>query len=825
MFRAITVTARLVLGALALSLAALLSTHLPGGPIPAVSADATFVVDSTGDEADAAPGDGICEDGPYFDGPGRCTLRAAIEESNASPGHDTISFEIASACIDFDASTICQPGGEPEFGVQTISPRSPLPAITDPVAIDGTTQPGYSGQPLIQLDGTNVGESSGLSVGGSYYNSTTIRGLAISGFPVYGIGVVGGKAIIQGNVIESNGGPDRSGRPRGGIYVDEGGATIGGTSPGAANVIALNRGHGIVLGRFSGATISGNSIYDNVGQGIFLECRRLAVGPCGTRPDHIPAITSVERVGDSIVVRGINLPDPPPYAVPQWNVTLEFFASRTIDPSGYGEGEIFLGARNMAGLTFEETFPAPPVGCIITMTGTTFHADSSSFSRGVLIGKAPGVITVNSAADPAAVDLCGGPCAAGGEGCTLREAIDLANATPGTDTIAFDIGGPRTITLNAPLPTVSDPLVIDGTTQPGFSGKPLIELDGSLAGRVTGLDLRAGHSVVRGLVINRFFVGIAVGSGDNTIQGNFIGTDPSGTIARGNEYMGVSAALFGLWGSPVFNNNLIGGTTPLDRNLISGNGWGVRAWRGSGVRLLGNFIGTDYSGTKSLANAYAGVWADGVTIGGPGPGEGNLISGNSGPGIAVEGGTEIVGNKIGTTANGKKPLGNGGAGIIDSSGYGWVDVRDNIIAYNGTWGINAGGGAGNLLRNSIHSNGAEGLVMYSDPDYPTSSVVESASRSRGGLTVSGSARSVPEADLQIELFASEACDPSGYGEGQLPLGSVAVTANTSGDASFTITVDAPAHPFQYVTATVTTSIDGYPGYTSSFSNCLPISPP
>ncbi len=112
--------------------------------------------------------------------------------------------------------------------------------------------------------------------------------------------------------------------------------------------------------------------------------------------------------------------------------------------------------------------------------------------------------------------------------------------------------------------------------------------------------------------------------------------------------------------------------------------------------------------------------------------------------------------------------------------------------------------------------------MYSDPDYPTSSVVQSASRSRGELTISGSARSVPEADLEIEVFASEACDPSGYGEGQLPLGSVRVTADAAGDASFSTAVDAPAGRFQYVTVTVTSIVGDYPGYTSSFSNCLPV---
>jgi len=265
MFRAFTVATRLAIGAVALSLAAFLPAHLPGGAISSVRADATLIVDSTGDEGDGAPGDGACA--IALDGP--CTLRAAIQEANALSGNDTIHFNL------------------PPAGGYVIAPTSALPAMVGSLVIDATTQPGYSGQPLIELDGRNAGQASGLSVSTWYDYSLAIRGLAISRFAVYGISVAGrGNTVIQGNVIESNGGPDQSGRPRGGIYVDEGGATIGGASLGAANVIARNLGHGIVLGRFSGATISGNSIYDNAGQGIFLECRRLAVGPCGhqTRP-------------------------------------------------------------------------------------------------------------------------------------------------------------------------------------------------------------------------------------------------------------------------------------------------------------------------------------------------------------------------------------------------------------------------------------------------------------------------------------------------------------------------------------------------------------
>lgn len=90
---------------------------------------------------------------------------------------------------------------------------------------------------------------------------------------------------------------------------------------------------------------------------------------------------------------------------------------------------------------------------------------------------------------------------------SLRQAILDANASPGQDTVAFQIGagGPQTILPNSALPVVTDPVVLDGTTQPGYTGNPIIELAGTQAGAlVTGLTISAGASTVRGLVINSF---------------------------------------------------------------------------------------------------------------------------------------------------------------------------------------------------------------------------------------------------------------------------------------------------------------------------------
>ena len=108
---------------------------------------------------------------------------------------------------------------------------------------------------------------------------------------------------------------------------------------------------------------------------------------------------------------------------------------------------------------------------------------------------------------------------------SLREAIITANNTVGTDTINFSIGtGAQTILPSSALPVITDPVIIDGTTQPGFAGKPIIELKGTSAGaNASGLQIDAGSSTVRGLAINRFSTGIFLTTkGNNLIAGNFV---------------------------------------------------------------------------------------------------------------------------------------------------------------------------------------------------------------------------------------------------------------------------------------------------------------
>src|SRR5215204_2145623 len=271
-------------------------------------------------------------------------------------------------------------------------------------------------------------------------------------------------------------------------------------------------------------------------------------------------------------------------------------------------------------------------------------------------------IEVNSTVDLSDVSI-NGTCAADsptGNLCTLRAAIQESNATPEKEIIAFDIPGSgiKTISLGGLLPSITKPVIIDGYSQPGASPNTLavgnnallrVELDGSEArgGALTrGLTIReSSDSLIRGLVINRFSgEGISVfgdtSSGptianNNRIEGNFIGTDTSGTQDLGNSIDGVTIA------SGAFNTT-VGGTSRSARNLISGNGLsGVRVSSGSaGNQVQGNYIGTDKSGKADLGNAGSGVLtfdASNNTIGGATAGAGNVISGNGQSGVALLG--------------------------------------------------------------------------------------------------------------------------------------------------------------------------------------------
>ncbi|RKH33614.1 hypothetical protein D7Y13_05495 [Corallococcus praedator] len=247
---------------------------------------------------------------------------------------------------------------------------------------------------------------------------------------------------------------------------------------------------------------------------------------------------------------------------------------------------------------------------------------------------------------------------------SLRAAITSANAAAGADTIAFNIpgAGVQTLVVLSALPTVTDTFNIDGTTQPGSVGVPLVELNGVVSDSSAFRFVSSGNTL-QGLTLNRFSVNVLlVGSGGNTVQGCYIGTDTTGVLTQGN---GVGIIVSS-------SNNTIGGVTAGARNVISGNtGDGIAVTAGaSGNRILGNFIGTTALGTTPMGNADAGIHLVGsplTVIGGVVTGAGNVIAGNGSHGVYLEGGAgfaTVYGNSIGTNPAGTLPLGNAGSGVF-----------------------------------------------------------------------------------------------------------------------------------------------------------------
>lgn len=250
---------------------------------------------------------------------------------------------------------------------------------------------------------------------------------------------------------------------------------------------------------------------------------------------------------------------------------------------------------------------------------------------------------------------------------SFRQAILAANALPGPDQIVFAIpgGGVHTIAPTTAMPFITEALTIDGTTQSGYTAAtPRIELSGaSLPAGVDGLRVTSGNTIILGLIINRFqpiFLGgggngiVLDTGGGNTVNACFIGTDATGTTALGNGTAGISITSS--------SGNRIGSTTVGfgNGNLISGNGGVGIVVNGpsSNNEILSNLIGTNLSGTAALANT-----GDGVTIFGGDANQvnSNILSGNGANGLSVTGSatnTHVAGNRVGIDITGTAFLSN-----------------------------------------------------------------------------------------------------------------------------------------------------------------------
>ena len=391
----------------------------------------------------------------------------------------------------------------------------------------------------------------------------------------------------------------------------------------------------------------------------------------------------------------------------------------------------------------------------------------------------------------------------------MLQAIFDANGTANSggvpDEIHFDIPGigVQTIRPTSPLPTITDPVVIDGYTQPGATvntltlgdnANLLIELNGESTGSGSGLAFTAGNSTVRGLVINRFFQdGINLNSNSGyVIEGNFLGTDPTGSNSLGNGRHGVSL-------EDGVSNSTVGGAA-MRRNLIAFNGVNFIVFgAGNGVGIV--------SGSNNVvqSNIIVSNVLSGIGIAG---GSGHTITGN-----------EITSNQLlGMFVNGtghaisvNSVHSNIGQGIV-SSGSG-ISLSSNSIFANTGLGIDLHGGAEDANFVTANDLGDTDSGPNNLQNFP---VINSVSSAAGSTTITGTLNSTANTTFRIELFANDAADPSGFGEGQTYLGAKVVDSDGSGNATFTLTVPTAVPVGQFVSATATDPA----GNTSEFSQAV-----
>jgi CSLREA domain-containing protein len=833
----------------------------------------------------------------------------------------------------------------------------------------GTAALGNSGQGISDFNGASSNTIGGTTPGDGNVISANNNGIAINNATTTG-------NVVQGNLIGTDSsGALALGNLNRGITFDQDSKnnTIGGG--GAGNTIAHNGSNGVWMGGAltTGNAILGNAIYANGAIGIDLAANGVDVNDTGdgdTGPNNFqnhPVLSAAltNSAGSANFAGSLN-------SAASTNYRIELFASSVADPSGFGEGERYLGATNVAtdvtgNVLFAVSLAAAlGAGESVSATATNLTTNDTSEFGNVVVATGSLVVTTTSDTvdgDTSSVaNLIATPGA--DNRISLREAILATNATAGTDTVGFaipltdpnhfyykddalagslsivqattlaDVSTPSSPVITSydsdypaglahswyriqpagALPNITDTLLLDGSTEPlALTGAPAIELNGALAGATTGLTLTgaaSSGSTIKALDVDQWganAIRCLASSSNNVVVGNYLGTGPAGKLSNGNA-VGVFLSTSGnrIGGTTVAERNVISansvdglqistatatgnlvqgnyigvdvtGTAALGntntgvaiyagaanttvggsasaRNLISANGlYGVGLSATTGNVIASNFIGTNAAGTAALGNTQHGVRiasaSSGNTVGGTTPAVRNVISGNAGQGVRIDGaGTVnnvIEGNFIGTNAVGAAGIANGTGGIAITNSAatntigGVAGGASNVIAYNVSYGIDLGAAAGtgnSILSNSIFGNTALGIDLLNDGvtandvldadtgpndllNFPFITSVQDS----GGTLTAYFKLDVPAGSYRIEFFANPSgADGSGNGEGEVLVGATNVTHAGGGSANFTHTFAGVAG--NVITGTTTLCTDGATcslfGDTSEFSNAF-----
>lgn len=783
-------------------------------------------------------------------GPG--SLRQAIEDANAmlndTAGPDEIRFAIGS-------------------GPRSIALLSALPAITDPVLLDGWSQPGLAGAPLIELNGAAAGSSHGLVV---HAPDTIIRGLVINHFAGYGVHVAStSNTWIYGNYIGLDAtGTVGMGNATGVLVQESSGVVVGSNGDNVnveleRNVISGNFSYpsgGVYVFRSTNTTIRGNYLGSD-----FTGNASILTGspdyPYGNGNSNIFATeSSYLDILDNLVTGGSNfgmlLFGDVHHAVIQGN-RVGTDADGTEPLVGAGAAGIWLqdrvhdvligGTEQGQGNLVSGNWNGIAVfdGANITLQGNYVGTDAAGSDDvpnrgiGVLITNSTGDIhiggTVPGAGNLISGNLQQGIAISGMDGAVWVQGNKIGTDVYGANAIENYIGigiAARGVTIGGDssarnlISGNGFGLFIDGNdnlVEGNYIGTDDLGTH-ALPNQNDGLELRGTNNTARNnLISGNSFGGILVGGVGNLVQENKIGTDITGNGPLANNGAGVVLSSS--------HDALIRG------NLISANtGNGIEIGYphdSSGNRVQGNRVGTNADGTLPLGNGGDGIWVssllyDDNVIGGSGPGEGNVISGNHGNGISIfSSALTVLGNKIGADASGTLPLGNDGDGVLartngKSATIGGISPgQGNVIAFNGRSGVDAQLNATfvTVRGNSIHDNADRGIFLSYGGNTGNNSQafpVLSQAFVGAGTRVSGTLTSAPNSIFALDFYRNASADSSGVGEGQSYVGSTNVTTDAAGHVSFDVTIPGPSPAGNVITAAATDAA----GNTSEFSAAI-----
>ncbi len=692
------------------------------------------------------------------------SLRQAILDANAAPGSNALTV-----ALPFNSN-------------RTVAVRTALPTLTGAVVFDGgglIVRPS-SAVATVDFDGLVFAA-----------DDSTVQGVYVEGFR-HGIVVRGSNnrfaASGGGGVARFNAGD--------GIRIESG----ANNRVGGGFELRRNGGLGINLGT-DGATPNDPLDADDGPNGLQNAPQLERVYVDGQRQHHVGTLRAKPNTAYQVWIYG---------------------SAEGPNAAGFAQAEVALGSATVTtdasgDAAFDVVTDVRGVGTYATAAATDPTGNTSELSPAALVQRGATVVTSASPTGPG----------------SLQWALYNASANPGHDTVSFAIPGPgvHRIVIDPgvnPLPSVVGDLTVDGTTQPGYAGSPVIEVvgAGSLASGARGLQLQGTSDVlvVRGLAIGGF--GTAVRLLRGRVEGSFVGVAADGTPIA-NQY-GIEAS----------GNAVIGGTAPRARNVVSGNTVAGIVQIGTGENLViqGNHIGTSIGGTAAVPNG-TGVRLIGgrATIGGPAAAARNVISGNAGHGLeftlaasldpAQSVANVVQGNYVGVAADGVTALGNGGDGIRvtgPSTVVGGVQPGEaNVIAHNAGSGVvvaveagRSGTGQRAVVRgNAIFGNGKIGIDLGNDGVTPNDAtdadlganglqnvpVVSLAGAAGGRTAVSGSLTSVPGTRFVLDFYAN----PAGQPQGRTYLGSVTLTTRADGSAPFAVLLGGATQPGQTVTATAT----------------------